>query len=46
MDGFLSNNVYEQFAQSNVKVDQYLDCSDTTDRIALLGNRTNKFATD
>jgi hypothetical protein len=26
MDGFLSNNIYEQFAEANVSVEQVLDC--------------------
>jgi hypothetical protein len=46
IDGFLSNGLYEQFAEANVKVDDYLDCNDTTDRMALLGSKTNKYATD
>ena len=26
MDGFLSNNIYEQFAEADVSVEQVLDC--------------------
>lgn len=36
MDGFLSNNIYEQFAEADVSVEQVLDCQDSTDRFALL----------
>ena len=36
MDGFLSNNIYEQFAEANISVEQVLDCQDSTDRFALL----------
>lgn len=46
MDGFLSNNVYEQFAEANIKTDEFLECHDYTDRIALMGGKCNKYGTD
>lgn len=32
MDGFLSNNLYEEFASASITVDDFLDQTDTSDR--------------
>ena len=44
MDGFLFNNLYEQFAEANISVDQYLDASDSSDRAVLFKKRMNRNA--
>lgn len=46
MDGFLSNNLYEEFASANIRVDEYLDQFDTSDRSALFKKKMNKYALD
>lgn len=40
IDGFLSNNIYEIFLESEAKVSSFLE-GDDTDRMALLKKRTN-----
>lgn len=44
MDGFLSNNLYEEFANSSITVDEYLDQYDNSDRAALFKKKMNKYA--
>ena len=35
-DGFLSNGIYERFYEKDIRVEEYLDCGDNSDRAALL----------
>ncbi len=46
MDGFLSNNLYEEFASANITVDEYLDQYDTSDRSVLFKKKMNRYALD
>lgn len=46
MDGFLSNNLYEQFADANVSIEEYLDAYDNSDRSVLFKKKMNRFALD
>jgi hypothetical protein len=44
MDGFLGNNLYEQFAQAEITVDEYLDAYDNSDRAVLFKKKMNTHA--
>ena len=46
MDGFLSNNLYEQFADANISIDEYLKSADNSDRAVLFKKNMNKYALD
>lgn len=39
LEGFLSHNLYEEFATANIAVDEYLEASDNSDRAVLFKNK-------